>query len=90
MPTRTIGVNRGNIYGDRVRYSRQTLDFDVEAIIVIDPERVMAYSERAKIKISVIVCLNCLEKRRVVPGGVPWAHHSNRWIKSNSYKILSS
>jgi hypothetical protein len=69
MPTRTIGVNRGNIYGDQVRNSRQILDFDVEDIVVIDPERVMAYSERAKIKISLIVCLNCLERRSVVPCG---------------------
>ena len=41
MTALAIGVNRGNVYCDRLRFSWQVLDFNVEQIIVIYPERVM-------------------------------------------------
>jgi hypothetical protein len=67
MPTDAIRVNGGKIYDDRLRSSLHVLDFHIEQITVIYPECVMAFFERAAVKISVVDCLNGLDKRPVIP-----------------------
>src|SRR6266478_8951431 len=42
MTAFAIGVNRGRIYCDGLRFSRQVLDFKIEQIIVVYLEHVLA------------------------------------------------
>ncbi len=61
MATFAIGVNRRNVYRDRRRYSRQFFDFNIELVVVIYSEGVMANFQRAKVKIPVAVCFNSID-----------------------------
>lgn len=62
MPTSAIRINRGDVYGDRVCRSRQILEFYVKQFILIYPECVVAYAERTKVKISLVIRLSYLDK----------------------------
>lgn len=65
-PTGTIKINWGDIDRDRLHHWLWVFDSDIKQTTVIYAECVMAYFERAKVKIPVLICLNHLDKQSAI------------------------